>query len=69
MKLRPGSDAALDAGCICAVLDNNHGRWPPFSPDGWWITVGCPIHAPADAAIIGVVEPAEQSTSVWDDVV
>jgi hypothetical protein len=43
---RPGSDAAVAAGCICAVLDNNHGRWAPFPPDGWYITVGCPVHEP-----------------------
>lgn len=42
----PGSDAAIDAGCICAVLDNHHGRSSPFPDDGWWITAGCPLHAP-----------------------
>lgn len=42
----PGSDAALDAGCWCPVLDNNHGRFAPYPPDGWWIVVGCPVHAP-----------------------
>lgn len=42
---KPGSEAALDAGCLCAVLDNNHGRYPPFPPDGWWITYGCPLHS------------------------
>jgi len=41
----PGSDEARSAGCICAVLDNNHGKWSPWPPDGWWITVGCPVHA------------------------
>jgi hypothetical protein len=42
----PGSDAALDQGCICAILDNNHGKYSPWPPDGWWITGGCPVHAP-----------------------
>jgi hypothetical protein len=28
------------------VIDNNHGKWAPHPPDGWWITAGCPIHAP-----------------------
>lgn len=41
---KPGSDTALNAGCICAVLDNNHGKWAPWPPDGWWITGGCPVH-------------------------
>jgi hypothetical protein len=40
----PGSDAALDQGCTCAMLDNNHGKRPPYPPDGWWITEGCPLH-------------------------
>lgn len=36
----PGSDAALDRGCTCPVLDNGHGRGNgPF-----WITGGCPVH-------------------------
>lgn len=38
----PGSDEARRLGCICAVLDNSHGRGDgPF-----WITEGCPVHAP-----------------------
>ena len=45
-KPNPGSDAAVKAGCTCAVMDNNHGKWPPYPPDGWWITGGCPVHAP-----------------------
>lgn len=40
----PGSVEAGEQGCICAVLDNNHGRYPPWAPDGWWITEGCPLH-------------------------
>lgn len=42
----PGSDAAKAQGCLCAVMDNCHGRFAPFPPDGWYITVGCPLHAP-----------------------
>jgi hypothetical protein len=42
----PGSRKALDAGCICAVLDNNHGRWSPFPSGDFWVTEGCPVHAP-----------------------
>ena len=42
----PGSEEALDLGCICAILDNNHGKYAPWQPDGWWITEGCPVHAP-----------------------
>ena len=40
----PGSDEAIGIGCICAVLDNNHGRGKgPF-----WITGGCPVHDPQE---------------------
>jgi hypothetical protein len=42
----PGSDAARKHGCICAVFDNNRGLRAPWGDDGWWITVGCPLHAP-----------------------
>jgi hypothetical protein len=45
-KPNPGSAAALDAGCICAVMDNNYGKWAPWGGDNWWITQGCPVHAP-----------------------
>lgn len=43
----PGNGKAIDAGCICPVLDNAHGRGMPY-PDGpqFWTTAGCPIHAP-----------------------
>ncbi len=43
-KPNPGSDAAQKMGCNCAVLDNNHGKFAPWPPDGWWIREGCPIH-------------------------
>lgn len=44
----PGSKEAVDNGCTCAIMDNCYGkgiggdgaRW------GWWITQGCPLHAP-----------------------
>jgi hypothetical protein len=39
----PGSDAAIDMGCTCPVLDNGHGR----INDGkgpFWITEKCPVH-------------------------
>ena len=43
----PGSDVALDAGCICPVLDNGHGN-TGLARDrgGWYIVVGCPLHSP-----------------------
>ncbi len=46
----PGSDAAVALGCTCARMDNNHGRFAPWPPDGWWITAGCPVHDPKPEA-------------------
>lgn len=45
---KPGSALAIEQGCTCAVLDNNHGTFAPFPPDGWWITQGCPVHNASD---------------------
>ena len=43
----PGTGAALDAGCLCPVLDNNHGRGFVMDRElEFWITMGCPLHAP-----------------------
>lgn len=42
----PGSDAALALGCTCPVRDNNHGKWAPSPPDGWWINTDCRYHWP-----------------------
>lgn len=46
-KPNPGSDRAQEQGCICAVLDNNHGRGVG-TPAQFWITEGCPIHAASE---------------------
>jgi hypothetical protein len=40
----PGSDAAIEQGCTCPVTDNNHGRRPPYPPNGWWYDVACRVH-------------------------
>lgn len=46
----PGSDEALLQGCLCPVLDNNHGRHTPW-PGEWWIREGCPLHDPPPVRI------------------
>ena len=46
----PGTREAVAKGCICAVMDNNHGQRAPYPPDGWWITQGCPQHDAQEAA-------------------
>lgn len=43
----PGSPEAREAGCRCPVMDNNHGKWAPWPPDGWYIVEGCPVHWPS----------------------
>jgi hypothetical protein len=53
----PGSWEAIKAGCICAVMDNNHGRRAPYPPDGWWVTSGCPLHDDRKTAVIAKVAP------------
>jgi hypothetical protein len=42
----PGSDAALERGCKCPVLDNGHGRGHLGDGEqfGWWIQQDCPLH-------------------------
>lgn len=40
----PGSDEARALGCRCPVFDNNHGRFAPWPPDGWWVVEDCPVH-------------------------
>lgn len=47
MTPNPGSPEAKKQGCVCPVLDNNHGKYPPWIGD-WWVSVGCPLHAPED---------------------
>lgn len=40
----PGSDAALDLGCTCPVLDNGHGRGYQGNPDLFAMSLDCPLH-------------------------
>lgn len=41
--MNPGSKEAVDAGCLCPVLDNNRGRRKPW-PGDWWVNTDCPLH-------------------------
>lgn len=47
-KPNPGSPEALSNGCRCAVLDNcrGKGRYGDGEKYGWYVTEGCPVHAP-----------------------
>ena len=45
----PGSEAALDAGCMCPVIDNHHGAGVTLGGghgDGphFWMNTECPLH-------------------------
>lgn len=41
----PGSEAAIKAGCLCAVMDNHHGEGMWFGNEQvFWINGSCPIH-------------------------
>lgn len=45
----PGSPAAIDAGCLCPVLDNGHGRGYMPGPTGplYVYNEECPVHGNA----------------------
>ncbi len=40
----PGSDRALELGCICSALDNGRGNEMIGQTRGFYITQECPIH-------------------------
>lgn len=52
-KTFPGSDTALDAGCLCPVMDNAHGRgargtWDkPDNLKQFYTRGDCPMHGKA----------------------
>ena len=53
----PGSDAALDDGCECPVLDNCHGKgaFEFAGPNGepvYWVNWECPLHG--TSTLLGV---------------
>jgi hypothetical protein len=44
----PGSDEAIQAGCLCPVLDNEHGKGCGMKDEHggamFWINGECPLH-------------------------
>lgn len=57
----PGSDAAIDQGCTCPVLDNEHGRGA-YMADGapvFYINENCLVHHKAKNPIEQEVEWCE----------
>lgn len=43
---QPGSDAAINQGCKCPVLDNAHGRGYMGIPGIYVYSGDCPLHNP-----------------------
>jgi hypothetical protein len=43
----PGSDAAIEQGCICPVMDNWRGSDEIGRIRGFVVVVGCPLHSAA----------------------
>ena len=45
----PGSREAVEAGCICPVMDNWRGDPELGRIRGFRVVVGCPLHHPSEA--------------------
>jgi len=43
-EYNPGSDEALNNGCKCPIIDNNHGRGRFGDGDQYVIRLDCPLH-------------------------
>lgn len=41
-KYPPGSDEAMDEGCTCPTLENNHGRGNHLG--SYTLDLECPLH-------------------------
>lgn len=44
----PGSQAAIEIGCICPVLDNAHGKGYTGQPGVFVRNTNCPVHGRLD---------------------
>jgi len=44
MKPNPGSDEAVEQGCICPRMDNNYGKG--CYKGGFIYMMNCPLHKP-----------------------
>lgn len=40
----PGSQQAIEAGCLCPILDNHYGKGWNKMPDTFVYNCDCPIH-------------------------
>jgi hypothetical protein len=44
-KITPGSPGAIRRGCVCPMIDNNHGDGYRGRADEFMIRGDCPVHA------------------------
>lgn len=40
----PGSDEAIERGCVCPTMDNDHGRGYMGNPGLFVMVEDCPLH-------------------------
>lgn len=65
----PGSVEAFKRGCTCAVLENGRGlgRGGDGAQFGWWITEGCPVHAPEIRELASRPGMQQEPITKWSD--
>lgn len=55
----PGSDEAIEKGCLCPVIDNAGGAGIPGTENtnnpNFWINELCPLHNPLQARADGKI--------------
>lgn len=55
-KPNPGSVEAVDIGCLCARMDNAHGKGIILNGERvWWITADCPLHGDPKLVNVGII--------------
>jgi hypothetical protein len=60
MKLTPGSEAAVKAGCTCPVIDNHHGQGVMLKGEvAFWRHADCPLHGRFRPALSASTQPQE----------
>ena len=65
-KPNPGSDEAIDLGCCCPILDNEHGKGAYGDGKMFWYAEGCPVHAPNKISTRSEDKPNIQSKSTTE---
>ncbi len=65
-KLKPGSEAAISAGCLCPVVDNAHGQGYMGMDNVFVMQANCPIHGKSAESDIGI-ERIEVPPDAWEN--